>query len=582
MTSNTNSPLNSSIPTSIQSPYRGFITKSDRQIISHHILDTEQELKAFDTRLKKLNTEINRLRGAVILVETRREMVDKKLANYRSLLSPIHRMPPEIMTEIFKLCCSYSSLGTYRLCSPSYLPPPMMLSSVCGRWRELALNTPALWASLFIYETLSSPDTRVYSGAKLFMDRSKSAPLTINAEYEGPPSHGRDFFEPLIQNSRRWACLDLSIEASNLEARMFHSLRDQVPLLKHLGLRASSPIPPPTVGQTALLATSELAAFELAPSLQSLTLAGHLVTPRLVLPWRQIKTLELDSTVIDALLPILRQCCTVEQITLRWINGSSLHTGSYVLLPSAGEISINVSIAYVDALSSILEHLTLPGLKSMKLQTFRFAERHSPWDGVPTLREFFIRSSCSLTSLCLRYVPMDDKSLLSLLPLIPALTTLTIVGNGETGSGTGTKMITNHFLARLSLYRETVGGFGTDRNRSADMLIPHLKDLSLVIDDFEGLDEQLLVSALASRLPDTSRMLLGAEGMEHDTPALDGCLGSIGITLKVQSEYSFDALLSMECFRDAGVKVEIRVIRLLETSVDSSEESGEESDEEDK
>ncbi|KAL0067249.1 hypothetical protein AAF712_005819 [Marasmius tenuissimus] len=117
---------------------------------------------------------------------------------------------------------------------------------------------------------------------------------------------------------------------------------------------------------------------------------------------------------------------------------------------------------------------------------------------------------------------MDDKSLLSLLPLTPTLTILTIADNGELGSGTGTKkMITNHFLARLSFFRETVGGFGTDCNTSADMLIPHLKDLSLVINDFEGLDEKLLVSVLASRLPDTSRILPAAQRIEHDTPTLN-------------------------------------------------------------
>ncbi|KAL0060412.1 hypothetical protein AAF712_012781 [Marasmius tenuissimus] len=127
---------------------------------------------------------------------------------------------------------------------------------------------------------------------------------------------------------------------------------------------------------------------------------------------------------------------------------------------------------------------------------------------------------------------MDDKSLLSLLPLTPTLTILTIADNGELGSGTGTKkMITNHFLARLSFFRETVGGFGTDCNTSADMLIPHIKDLSLVINDFEGLDEKLLVSVLASRLPDTSRILPAAQRIEHDTPTLNDHLGSINITL---------------------------------------------------
>ncbi|KAL0067213.1 hypothetical protein AAF712_005783 [Marasmius tenuissimus] len=225
MTSNVNGHSNSA--TSVHLPYRGTITELDRQIISHHISDTEKELRSFDIQLTRLNAELNRLKGAIIIAESRREMVNQKLANYRSLLSPIHRIPPEIMTEIFKFCCSHSTLEPHTLSNPRLpsFPPPMTISSVCGRWRELVLDTPALWASLSAYAFEANPDIRVYRAIKLFMDRSKSAPLAITAEYYGSPNHKQDYLELLVQNSRRWASLNIGILPAAFGAQIFHDLR---------------------------------------------------------------------------------------------------------------------------------------------------------------------------------------------------------------------------------------------------------------------------------------------------------------------------------------------------------------------
>ncbi|KAL0067214.1 hypothetical protein AAF712_005784 [Marasmius tenuissimus] len=184
---------------------------------------------------------------------------------------------------------------------------------------------------------------------------------------------------------------------------------------------------------------------------------------------------------------------------------------------------------------------------------------YSPSDSTGSiLRDFFTRSSCSLTSLRLHYFPINDEGLLSLLPLLPTPVTPIVDGGVDHTTSTGrTKIITNHLLARLSLYREAVGSFGTDRvaPSAADVLIPHLENLPLCIDDSRGLDEKNLASAIASRLPDI-------QGREHDVLASDRCLRSIDISLTVRNDDYFDALLSLECFRDAGVKVNITVSRV--------------------
>ncbi|KAF9256303.1 hypothetical protein L218DRAFT_881930, partial [Marasmius fiardii PR-910] len=92
-------------------------------------------------------TEINKLKVAIHLLETRRDALSVSVARYRSLLSPIYRMPTEILTHIFSFCCDENVI------SPGYGPPAVMtLSAVCESWREVALTTPRLWSCMSIKE----------------------------------------------------------------------------------------------------------------------------------------------------------------------------------------------------------------------------------------------------------------------------------------------------------------------------------------------------------------------------------------------------------------------------------------------
>ncbi|KAK1220547.1 hypothetical protein PQX77_016687 [Marasmius sp. AFHP31] len=539
----------------IRFPYRDTVTDFARRTISHQICSAEKELRTFDTQIQMLNAEISRLEGVVTKLEGQREAVDKEIMNYRSLLSPIHRMPPEVMVEIFRFCCSFSNLHPYGFGAP---PPPLELSSVCGRWHELVLNTPTLWTSLSAYNSSSYPNTRVYHTAKLFMDRSNSAPLAVNVQYHGPPDHRPDFFEPLVQNSRRWVRLELSTVPAAFEAQIYNRLRGELPLLKYLVLRDSISVEHSgsPVGEAPFLG-----AFQLAPPLRSVTLIGRLATPRLALPWKQIKNIRIQSCTVDRLLPILAQCLTVEEMKLQWITSGSPHTRSPITLPRVKQLSIDTSMAKHGPLNSIVGDLTLPGLQIMELRNVGSTRIRLSWDGTSTLRDFFIRSSCPLTSLYLRHLPMNDESLLSLLPLIPTLATLMIADASEnraSSTGMARKTITNHLFSRFSLsYQEpAVEGFIAEScsKPSADVLVPRLKDLTLVVVDSEGLDERTMVNSLVSRLADTNRVLLGAQGAPRR--AVESCLHSIDITLTVKDGRSFDTLRSLaQYFSGAVIKV---------------------------
>ncbi|KAJ7864202.1 hypothetical protein B0H13DRAFT_1637799, partial [Mycena leptocephala] len=62
-------------------------------------------------------------------------------------LSPIQRMPPELLEELFILCRNNSlkSDEPYPRSILNTREAPMVLAHVSSSWRTISLGTPALW-----------------------------------------------------------------------------------------------------------------------------------------------------------------------------------------------------------------------------------------------------------------------------------------------------------------------------------------------------------------------------------------------------------------------------------------------------
>ncbi|KAJ7890391.1 hypothetical protein B0H13DRAFT_2197988, partial [Mycena leptocephala] len=69
-----------------------------------------------------------------------------QLALLWAALSPVARLPAELLVHIFT-CCLDSTLHLfYDVISPNNAP--MVLTHVCSRWRAIALTTPRLWENM--------------------------------------------------------------------------------------------------------------------------------------------------------------------------------------------------------------------------------------------------------------------------------------------------------------------------------------------------------------------------------------------------------------------------------------------------
>ncbi|KAL0568969.1 hypothetical protein V5O48_013003 [Marasmius crinis-equi] len=140
--------------------------------------DPEQRIHALDEQISKLQAERDELQTFV--------------NHHRSLLSPVRRLSPEILGTIF---VHSLPTNTFNLPGRTLADAPLLLTSICRSWREIALSTPGLWNGIhihlprFIPSYISSDDylskiTRRKEGIKRWLERSGSLPLAISISVE--------------------------------------------------------------------------------------------------------------------------------------------------------------------------------------------------------------------------------------------------------------------------------------------------------------------------------------------------------------------------------------------------------------
>ncbi|KAJ7732701.1 hypothetical protein B0H16DRAFT_1248183, partial [Mycena metata] len=99
--------------------------------ISALIAEPSLRLIILDQELRKLTDE--------------RERLATYVDSHAALISPVRRLPLDILQEIFIAC-----FPTHRNCVMSATEAPVLLGRICSSWRDISLSRPRLWSRLHI------------------------------------------------------------------------------------------------------------------------------------------------------------------------------------------------------------------------------------------------------------------------------------------------------------------------------------------------------------------------------------------------------------------------------------------------
>jgi hypothetical protein len=100
--------------------------------------------RAFAEEIRYSKRVIAQLETSIEDLEEKLQTLRRKKANYESYISPIRRMPVEILREIVHCCLQKGvRLNT--------------LIQVCGYMRDAILGMTSIWSSILLHSSFGSP-----------------------------------------------------------------------------------------------------------------------------------------------------------------------------------------------------------------------------------------------------------------------------------------------------------------------------------------------------------------------------------------------------------------------------------------
>ncbi|KAF9073306.1 hypothetical protein BDP27DRAFT_1319196 [Rhodocollybia butyracea] len=378
--------------------------------------------------------------------EAQYQRLDLQRATLQSLLSPMRRLPNETLLHIFEYVCDENLLQNYPYHSDSKSPakstlpiiclPTMTISSVCFRWRELALSSPGLWAGLAVItcsftsieaQSLAGFVVGFISTLDLFLERSGDWPLklVLNIEEMDPP------LTCLTRHAHRWSTLKYYRDPSKA-FQIPSNLR--FPSLTKLDL---------------------LYRFEHSPILRSVVSNEFGFQPKNI-PFHQLHYIDLQMhhEGFEALCRVLRQCPSLKSLGLQCATTPRSRAAyrKVGVLPNITSLFIRgpTTQSWNCVSEEIFPSFRFPSLNELRVKRM---EQLVACNIVSWPRDAFIsfvsRSSCIITTFTILGISLSDMDLIASLQVMPSLLRLEVNDKGLTHSTTHQSPITPHLLASL-------------------------------------------------------------------------------------------------------------------------------------
>jgi hypothetical protein len=364
------------------------------------------------------------------------------LASQNQSAITVHSVPHEIWSKIFEFCLPDEQFISWKL-----LQAPFSFQLVCKAWRDIVLSTPQLWSSV-VLQLLPTTIRAWKTQIDLFITLSGALPLSVELQWY-PPSGTLDLFEQVDQIERllvisgyRWQNVSLFLPPRCV-AKILES---QLPSLEFLSVHGFSPNERPTF----------------APKLNRLQLDMR-SDPRkwdLGRGWFQMKELDFHFIlVVEDILRILGMCPRLQCARFRVGSMTIPPSQKYALILDHLESlvmridsqsdtfvcfasclnrkltrgSANRELTNPNTSARLLEHLSLPSLKSLEISRSCYSSRgnsHHLWMKA-VIEDLVRRSDCPLQSLILKGLSVLNVDAIEFIDAVPTLLYLDISNDGQ-------------------------------------------------------------------------------------------------------------------------------------------------------
>ncbi|KAJ7069484.1 hypothetical protein C8F01DRAFT_1112897 [Mycena amicta] len=386
-----------------------------------HLAKIEDGIAELQTRLHELISKRDSLKVTIDL--------------HMALISPMRRVPEDILREIFEYCMS---TGPFALVDATRAP--LLLTRICRHWRQIAHSMPTLWSSIHIPGSSFSQPGGI--GGMLsfnsdvvaaWLNRTKGTnqALSISMSFRSVNQTLGLSFADVFPRLRR---LELTLESGdNLYMQPFlrQKARD-LPRLECLKIDSKEDSGPNFWPNSVILGL---------PTLRIVSLRIRADPMKLPLPWSELVELDLRCffsatslaavfvgglSVADA-LDVLRQCTRLRICTLQVTRGGQFQPRAVASVAELQELTVTDAIF----LPQFLERVDAPNLRRLTLTPKAGREDE---DRAAVLRGFQAHAP-HLTGVDLVVTLFNTQTLTAFLGMVPALRELVLRAGTTRGEG---------------------------------------------------------------------------------------------------------------------------------------------------
>lgn len=423
--------------------------------------------------LEAVEEDITRLQARLADFQRRKRELTSYVEDLGALLSPIRRMPPEIMARVFDFCGDVHVRGPH--CEPSRRAP-LLLGSVCRSWRTLSLAMPRLWTALYLdLPTSGTLDTQEeILDAWLHRSRPFCISLWLWNDFltdDVPQAFLRRLSHIIADSADRWRAIFVHFPAATRDWDAFSALvRSHLPALEELEISPQctpwAPFCP-----------------EFLPRLKELQIpAGAMPDSHRTLPWTQLTQLTLRGGYrpadIEELLGILTYAPHLThlhvEITQYKCETKWEGTRDRIQMPCLTTLVMVTISSHEECMTHFMEALTTPALRDFQLLTrvWDTSNMATSWCHDSFLA-LLARSKCSLNHFTLTAVDISTAELRQVMERCPSLVLLKLNGADVPS-----------LIAPL--LQDMINMSESDRNIP---LAPWLKAISLSCESIDALDQ---------------------------------------------------------------------------------------------
>lgn len=425
---------------------------------------TPTEAQHLRASIAEQESEIANLERAKAVLSAQQDRLRASIRTKTNILSPIRRLPPEILSLIFLYWHDVG--GVYGRSAGT----PFLLSHVSSHWRKIVFSTPRLWASFTVSYRGKQLDDNSLKDLTNYLLLSRPYPLHVSI-VRGGADMG-NIFKALLPSLNRVQKLFVPNSPQEAWLALLNGPQTSyaMPILEDLTLyRISNPS-----GEV----SPQLFVFRDAPLLRHVQIAS---LSDWLMPWSQLTKLTILDCHASKIRPIIPQCQSLvhADFAIGWDLDDNVADAPIQTLGNLSEFS--ASFDYHDDDDSdcmrLFQPFVMPVLEILCLTNIGGWDAHH----VPLLLEYvFLRSGQSLRSLELESIKIAPGEITDVLGSLPCLESLHCshcsIGGDE------------FFRALMAPAASNV----------AAVLVPRLRNLYVV--EFEGMLERVTVQAMVDMI----------------------------------------------------------------------------------